>query len=347
MSSTDGDRILQAIHSGLVKAVKNVVSSHEFGKDIWFNYIHQWAPPHPEHNTVSRDPANYNVTFLGDFLQCVSRKCEDETAIQEFTSRKVRKVERVTHSVASFTEAYVENLWIVVGDGVLHGATHLAPWVAHQCREVALPSNLVHHSGGAVSMLLTCISAGIVEPRLRIKLASEYKLGCIHFEGKFYQFPSSPDQKACRSRIDNLNNTVRAFGVDAKATRNVMGQVVRSNLHPRLQHFVGIGVGASDHMPCFHLDLGAFLHSLTQSAKKVLFEGRLVEALYAATIGEHNGITTWFANPGECTVSDILRWCDQDNPNTLVLVLTPSGTVLEPPSSYDRTEPSNIWVSPA
>ena len=54
MSSTDDDRIVKAIHSGLVEAVKKVVSSHEFGKDIWFNYIHQWAP-HLEHNTVTRE----------------------------------------------------------------------------------------------------------------------------------------------------------------------------------------------------------------------------------------------------------------------------------------------------
>ena len=345
MSSTDADTIFKAVHSGLVKAVKDVVKSHDFGKDMWFNYIHEWAPPEPEHNTVSRDPAKYDVTFLGDFLQCVSRKCKDATAIQAFTSRKARKVERVVHDADSFTEKYVESLWIVVGGSVLHGAGHV-PWrLAHQCREVALPTTLVHHSGNAVSMLLACISAGIVEQRLRIKLASAYKFGCIHFESEFYSFPSSPDQKACRSRLDNLNHTMRAWGVDAKATRNAMGQVVRSNLHPRLQHFVGIGVGASNHTPCFHLDPEAFLQSLTQSRKNVLFDGRFVEALYAATIGEHNGITTWFANPGECTVSDILRWCDQDNPNTLVLVLTPSGTVLEPPSSYDRTEPSNIWVS--
>ena len=138
---------------------------------------------------------------------------------------------------------------------------------------------------------------------------------------------------------------MRAWGVDAAATRNAMGTSVRSNLHPRLQHFVGIGVGASNQIPCFHLDPEPFLQSLTQSRKKVLFDGRLVEALYAATIGELNGITTWFANPGECTVSEILRWCDQDDPNTLVLVLTPSGTVLDPPSCYDRAEPSNIWVS--
>ena len=344
-ADTISKAVSKAVHSGLVKAVKDVEKSHEFGKDMWFNYIHEWAPPEPGRNTISRDPAKYDVRFLGDFLQCVSRKCRDATAIQAFTSRKARKVERVVHGVDSFTETYVENLWIVVGESVLHGARHVPPGLAHQCREVALPSTLVHHSGSAVSMLLTCVSAGIVEQRLRIKLASAYKFGCIHFEGKFNKFPSSPDQKPFRSRVDNLNNTVRAWGVDAKATRDAMGQVVRSNLHPRLQHFVGIGAGASNNMPCFHLDPEAFLQSLAQSRKKALFDGRFVEALYAATIGEHNGITTWFANPGECTVSDILRWYDQDNPNTLVLVLTPSGTVLDPPSSYDRTEPSNIWVS--
>ena len=91
--------------------------------------------------------------------------------------------------------------------------------------------------------------------------------------------------------------------------------------------------------------MDAFLHSLTQSGRKVLSDGNFVESLYAATVGVENGISTWFAKPGECTVTDVLRYYDQDNSNTMVLVLSPSGTILNPPSSYDRTEPSNIWVS--
>ena len=101
MSSTHADQILKSVHSGLVKAVKHVEKSYEFGKDMWLNYIHEWALADAEHNTASRDPANYNVTFLGDFLQCVSRKCEGKTAIQEVTSRKVRKVERVIRSLCN------------------------------------------------------------------------------------------------------------------------------------------------------------------------------------------------------------------------------------------------------
>ena len=122
-----------------------------------------------------------------------------------------------------------------------------------------------------------------------------------------------------------------------------MGQHVRSNLHPRLQHFVGIGVGAVGPIPCFHLDPEPFLYNLTTSGKRVLFDGRLVEMLYASN-WENNGITTWFADPGQ-SLGDILGFYGHDNRNTLVLVLTHSGIVLRPPSSYERTETSNIWVN--
>ena len=99
------DTISKAVHSGLAKAVKDVEKSHEFAKDMWFDYIHTWAPIEPGQSTVSRDPAKYAATFLGDFLQCVSRKSIDADAIHEFTSRKARKVERVVHGADSFTDA--------------------------------------------------------------------------------------------------------------------------------------------------------------------------------------------------------------------------------------------------
>ena len=343
-ADTISTAVSKAVHRGLVRAVKDVEKSHEFGKDMWFEYIHRWAPIEPGQSTVSKDPAKYSVKFLGDFLQCVSRKSIDEDAINEFTSRKCRKVERPVHDAASFNATYVDTVWIVVGDSVLHGARPASTSSGYQLREVALPTDLIHHSGSAVSMLLACISAGILEQKLRVRLADAYKFGCIHFEGKFYQFPHSSDQDAWESRIDNLNNSLRAWGVDAKATRDALGQKVRSNLHPRLQHFVGIGVGAVGPVPCFHLDPDAFLYNLTTSGKRVLFDGRLVEMLYASN-WENNGITTWFAHPWRCGVNDIVDYYGGDNRNTLVLVLTHSGIVLRPPSSYERTETSNIWVN--
>ena len=57
---------------------------------------------------------------------------------------------RSVESFADSAEMYMENLWIVVGESVLHGARSLSC----KCREVALPSDLVHHSGVAVATLL-------------------------------------------------------------------------------------------------------------------------------------------------------------------------------------------------
>ena len=120
-------------------------------------YCHAHAPADAAYKTIVKDPARYSVAFLGDFLQHVSKKCKDEAAIEEFTCRKFVKVERFKRNVDSFADGalmYVENLWIVVGESVLHGSATLAC----QCREVALPSDLVHHSGVAVAMLLGCRS---------------------------------------------------------------------------------------------------------------------------------------------------------------------------------------------
>ena len=344
MSSTEAEQIRIAVHSALVTSVKKVVGAHDFAKDAWFNYLHANAPVDAWHNTVIKDPARYSVGFLGDFLQHASTVCKDEAAIHEFTSRKVAKVERVKRTEDSFSrndEMWVENLWIVVGEGVLHGAANLAC----QCREVALPSELVHHSGTAVAMLLGCISAGTLAHRLRIQLAPSFKFGCIHFEGKFSQWPSTPTQQAYLDRIDNINNCLRAWGVDARATRIALGQYIRSNLHPGLQHFVGVGVGGYGDMPCFHLDPDRFLHSLVQRGKKVLHDGLLVGELYAARTGQDNGIYTWSARRDTCVLSDVLRHYSQDSSTTLVVVLSPSGVVLHPPSSSDRREPCDIWCS--
>ena len=167
----------------------------------------------------------------------------------------------------------------------------------------------------------------------------------MHFEGKFSQWPRTSTQLAYHDRIDNLNNCLRAWGVDAKATRNTLGHRLRSNLHPSLQQFVGVGVGGQGVMPCFHLDPDSFLHSLVKRKKKVLYDGLLVQELYNATQGENNGISTWYAERDRCVLSDVLRYYGQDSSTTLVLALSPSGVLLTPPSSSERTEPGDIWFS--
>ena len=179
--------------------------------------------------------------------------------------------------------------------------------------------------------------------RLRVRLASSHVFGCIHFEGKFSQWPRSRTQLAFHDRIDNLNHCLRAWGVDARATREALGSSIRSNLHPRLQHFVGVGVGGNGVMPCFHIDPDRWLASLVSRRTKVLYDGLLVQELYEARHGLDNGISTWCARRDRCVVSDVLQYYKLDVSTSLVLVLSPDGVVLEPPSGTERKEPGDIW----
>ena len=342
MASTVREQIHSIVYIELVTCVKAVVRGHAFTKDAWFNFCHEHAPGDVEHGNATLDPFAYSAAFLGDFLQYVSVLCKDEDAIEQFTDRKAGKVRRVVREVSSFPDSAVrevENVWIVVGESVLYGAKPLAC----QCQEVRLPSDLVHHSGVAVAMLLGCISSGVVSHRLRIRLASSFCFGCLHFEGKFSQWPLSRTQLAFHDRIDNLNHVLRAWGVDAKATRQALGLPVRSNLHPRLQHFVGVGVGGRDEMPCFHIDPDRLLASLVKRGKMALYDGLMVQELYEASYGRDNGIATWFAERDSCVLSDVLQYYNLDNSTTLVLVLSPRGILLEPPTGTERKQPGDIW----
>ena len=67
--STRAIQIRTAIHSALVTSVKAVVKAHGFGKDAWFNFIHDKSPVDARYNTPTRDPAQYAPRFLGEFLE--------------------------------------------------------------------------------------------------------------------------------------------------------------------------------------------------------------------------------------------------------------------------------------
>ena len=71
MASTDGGAINKKVHAVLVSSVKEVMRTHIFLQDAWYNYCHEHAPTDSLYNTVARDPARYSVVFLGAFLQYV------------------------------------------------------------------------------------------------------------------------------------------------------------------------------------------------------------------------------------------------------------------------------------
>ena len=343
MSRVFYHHIPTAIHKALVLSVKEVESSHEFGKDTWFRFCHLFAPKNGQHFSVSWDPATYSIAFLGDFLRYVSEACQDDTVIREFNSRKRQKVDRGPGYVIPPGVREVDNLWIVVGESVLHGVS--SSLLMDHCREVSLQSNYVHHSGSSVAMLLGCLTSGLVEQCVGIKLSKSYTISCIHFEGGLEDFPSSSNQAAFHGRLDNINNVLRAFGVDAKATSSALGYSVRSNLHPRLLHFVGVGVAGKGDQPCFHISPNPFLNTMCARGTKVLHDRLLVEMLHGATCGSFNGIETWYADRRSCVLSDVVRhYRDPSQSSALCLVLSPSGVPLQPAASSSRRDLNNIFL---
>lgn len=331
-----------AIHKALVLSVKEVNRSHDFGKDTWFRFCHDFAPMNGQHSSVSWDPATYSIAFLGDFLQYVSEACQEYTVIREFSTRKRQKVDRGPGYVIPAGVREVDHLWIVVGESVLHGVH--SSLLADQCREVSLPSQYVFHSGTSVAMLLGCLTSGLAEQCLGIKLSESYTIGCIHFEGGWEHFPFSSNQAAFHGRLDNINNVLRAFGVDAKATRSSLGHSVRSNLHPRLLHFVGVGVAGKGDQPCFHISPNPFLDFMSDRRTKVLHDSLFVAMLHAARCGAFNGIETWYADRRSCVLSDVVRYYrDPSKSSTLCLVLSPSGVPLQPAASFSRRDPKDIF----
>ena len=152
------------IHNALIASVKKVKASNAFANDEWLNFCNKNAPYDSYQRNVTLDPKKYSACFLGDFLQLLSVQCTNVTAIDDFVDRshKCIKVYREGRTAASFGSSstpVIEKLWIVVGESVLRGATDL------QCesRSVALPGDLIHHSGPAVAQLLNCLASGLVE----------------------------------------------------------------------------------------------------------------------------------------------------------------------------------------
>ena len=220
MVSTDTHGVYAAVHSVLVESVKNAVRSHKYAEEVWLNFIYAHAPKDESRNIVRRDPGCYSSSFLGDYLQYLGTECKNDLAITHFYERKARRQERTERTASSFDTAapvWIDFIWIVVGETVLRGFSGSG----FNFREVALPSDLVHHSGTSVAMLLSCVASGVLAERLNVRVDSNVAYGCVHFEGKWSTWPCSIREKACIQRIDNLNKCLCAWGVDAGATRKI------------------------------------------------------------------------------------------------------------------------------
>ena len=177
-------------------------------------------------------------------------------------------------------------------------------------------------------MVLSSMNDHIVDNCLNVKIADGARYNCLHCEGKFRKLPYSEAQSPHEDRIDNINNCFRAWGVDAKATTRTMDSAVRSNIHPSLDHFVAVGATKRGYRQCFHIDPSVYLPYLARWQRKVLHDTLLVQELCRAQEGEKNGITLWKQRATPTAIADILKHYGAHNPQSLVLVLSPRGTLL-------------------
>ena len=104
----------------------------------------------------------------------------DEAFLAPHMDRQARKKRR-TISMAPPTLPEVHDVVILVGNDVLHKGG------GYMCDEVALPSDLVHHSGTAVSMLLHAANTKELQSVLNVSLVETYSMSCLHFEGGFFR----------------------------------------------------------------------------------------------------------------------------------------------------------------
>ena len=142
------------------------------------------------------------------------------------------------------------------------------------------------------------------------------------------------------NRFDNLAHVLRSAGVDASATRLITGHRVRQILDERWRTFSGIGVGSSNRMPCFQIDLDSFVPFMRQQHRLVLSGPMLLGEVLRSKAGDNrNGVQCWDQPPKKPVAAEIVRHLRDGGAPTssvLVLALDPSGIPLTnfPTNSY-------------
>ena len=91
------------------------------------------------------------------------------------------------------------------------------------------------------------------------------------------------------------------------------------------------------------IDPSHYLPYLAYWNRKILHDALLVEELYRAAKGENNGITLWRQDATPTAIADILKYYGAQNPQGLVLVLSPSGIPLTRDPSNTRDQLADIW----
>ena len=195
--------------------------------------------------------------------------------------------------------------------------------------------------GSAVSRLLYCIDSNLVMRLLGFETTKNFEICCIHSEGQFKTSPHKND-KPHINRVDNMNNVLRAFGMDAHATRACKyNRYARGLFDMRLKDYIMIAAGADlkDGIPCFHLDPKKWSKHLADANRKCLVDETLKNALAAGM--PEAGITQW-QDRGPDVVFNVLEHYGYHNKNTLVLRLSPEGILLSS-EKLCRRQPHDIF----
>jgi len=336
--------VMTNFHTVLVQTVKELRKICDYTDDLWISFCHNWNPEPALIDQLTLDPARYELAFLSDFLADARRCCADEATYEEFRTRLTKKARRAPiweQSLLTRINNPISAIFICVGQGELHGSTRSRRALYHEAC-VALPSCYVTHAGAAVSRLLHCLDSGLVTQTLGFQTTPNLVLGCIHSESGFQLFPRAKD-KAHVNRLDNMCNVLRAFGVDAFATRRCMG--IRTGggfFDPRLKHFVGVAAGADSKgpIPCFHVDTKALAAHMKKIKQKCLVDDLFK---HVVATGRHRmGISRWYDCSNDI-VSNVLDFYRYNKKNTLVLRLTSQGTELSS-DQLRRREPHKILI---
>ena len=324
------DSAADRVRAILLKAVHDFKKIDSFTDDVWIGYCKNWNPAGlASDRCVPLDPVRYSNAFLNDFLSHVSVVVKSDAARSAFTQRTALKSRPppICRSMLMRpkSDREVRHVVICVGQGELTH-TERSDNVFGSI-SVALPSDHVTHSGAAVAMLLASLGSGLFEQTVGARLAADFKLSCVHFEGKFTALPSR-GQPVHVQRIDNINNVLRAFGVDAGASSSFMGrQLPTGVLDPRLTHFVAAGYGKGAMVPYFHIAPRALIQYLTACRTKVLVDQLLLEQIVNSHIVD-NGVSTWWDRGGLTILPRLLGYYGLDQSDTLVVHLHPDGLKL-------------------
>ena len=322
------------VHAILVKAVREIQGTNEFMGDMWITYCHNWNP-FPSYNDgyLPHDPQHYPTSFLGQFMQHAAKHYNKRKTFEEYIKRRTAKKPRLDprYLELELLGVYVKRIWICVGQAELDEGRQSIGGNYHEVR-VRLGTSSVVHSGTAVSMFMHCLDANLFSLRLGCKLATDVQLNCLHFEGKFDNYPR-PGDSPHLNRMDNVNNVFRCFGVDAGSTKRMFGKTGRF-LDRRLEHFVAVGTGTKYRpRPCFDIEPGPFIEYLTKKRTKVLQDTLFVKQV-SNEDRKPNGVNRWRLPIDRDVVNEMVTYYGHNDPSTVVVHLHPEGTSLIVDDTY-------------